>query len=52
LGEIFEPISVKTQVVAGMNYKFLINTGDGHEIIVTVYKKFDAPPMVVNVEHI
>lgn len=51
--ELINPELVSTQIVSGMNYKFLCSMKDGDvtsKVIVTIYKPFSGDPQITSVE--
>ena len=51
--ELFNPERVSTQVVAGINYRFLCSMKDGEvtsKVIVTIYKPLSGDPKITSVE--
>lgn len=51
--ELFDPELVSTQVVAGINYRFLCSMKDGEvtsKVIVTIYKPLSGDPKITSVE--
>lgn len=58
IGVNYEPIAVSTQVVAGMNYKFLCNAAIAYPnafnyaVLITIYKPLDGPVHIESIEKI
>lgn len=51
--ELFNPERVSTQVVAGINYRFLCSMKDGEvtsKVIVTIYKPLSGDPKITSVK--
>lgn len=51
--ELFNPEQVSTQVVAGINYRFLCSMKDGYatsKVIVTIYKPLSGDSKITSVE--
>jgi len=46
---MFEPLEYSQQVVAGMNYRVLIEVADDQEIEIQVYRGFDGGSLITSV---
>lgn len=58
IGVNYEPIAVSTQVVAGMNYRFLCNAeitypnAFKYTVLITIYRPLDGPAHIESIEKI
>lgn len=58
IGVNYEPIAVSTQVVEGMNYRFLCNASiaypnaAAYTVLITIYRPLDGPAHIESIEKI